>query len=323
MSHTSYVVFTVFSQMSVGALIALVIADFLAKDKDQLKFFETGAWVSVPVAVVALIGILSHEARPIQAMMTMLNHVATSWLSREVLALTIFVILAVIYTVMWLLHPDYGSLKWFPIFPAIVGKLSILRKPVGLLAAVVGLGFLWVNATSYLMITLPAWNQPSTFLFFLATALAGMAATAAVLSVKYLMKKGVEQPFSTFLWIVAAIAVVMAIVAGFAVYSNINALGVPAATEAAQLAQQASLAKYDEANTFLMLRVVIGIGLVLVSVIGLAVALMKKSLSLASMLAIALFAFAFIGEMLGRYIFFETIVNIGEVMPQVLAYSIV
>ncbi|RZN40154.1 MAG: hypothetical protein EFT35_03210, partial [Methanophagales archaeon ANME-1-THS] len=142
---TSYTIFTVFSQMSVGALIAMVIADFLAKGKEDATFFETGAWVSVPVAVIALIGILSHEARPMQAMMTMSTNLATSWLSREVLALTIFVILAVIYTIMWLLHPEYGSLKWFPIFPAIVAKFMPLRKPVGVLAAVIGLVFLGVS----------------------------------------------------------------------------------------------------------------------------------------------------------------------------------
>lgn len=327
MSEIPYVIFTVFSQMAVGALIALLIADFLAKGQEDAKFFETGAWVSVPVAVVALIGILSHEARPIQAMMTMTKNSfifgGTSWLSNEVLALTVFVILAVIYTILWVLHPDYGSLKWFPILPAIVGKFSILRKPVGLLAAVVGLGFLWVSATSYLMYTLPAWNQPSTFLFFLVTALlAGVAATAAVLSVKYLRKKGAVQPFSTFLWAVAVIAVLMAATAGFAVYSQITNLGLPAATEGAQLAQEASLEElvHGESATFLWLRVVIGIGLVLVCVIGLAVALMKKSPALASIFAIALFVFAFVGEILGRFLFFETVVHINEFIPYVLPH---
>jgi DMSO reductase anchor subunit len=117
--HTSYIIFTVFSQMAVGALIAMVIADFLAKSKEDAKFFETGAWVSVPVVIIGLIAMLSHEARPFLAMMTMNNHLATSWLSREVLALTLFVILAVIYTVLWLFEPEYGSLKWFPVIPKI------------------------------------------------------------------------------------------------------------------------------------------------------------------------------------------------------------
>jgi DMSO reductase anchor subunit len=321
MSHTAYIVFTVFSQMAVGALIALLIADFLAQGKEDAKFFETGAWVPVPVGIIGLIAMLSHEARPLQAMMTMNTNLATSWLSREVLALTIFVILAVLYMVLWIFKPEYGSFKWFPVIPKLAEKFMVLRKPVGILGAVAGFGYLGVSARSYMMLGMPAWNQLSTALYFLVTSLlAGVTAVAAVLSVKYLVKKGAGKPFTSFLWATVGIAVVMVVVLGVALYSNITMLPL-AETEAASIAQDATREDMlaGEHAPFLWLRVVIGIGLVLVCLVALAVALVKNSISKASFLVILVFACAFIGELLGRIVFFGANVPLGEVIPYVLS----
>jgi DMSO reductase anchor subunit len=319
---TSYVIFTVFSQMSVGALIAMVIADFLTKSKEDAKFFETGAWVSVPVAVIALIGILSHEARPMLAMMTMNTNLATSWLSREVLALTIFVILAVIYTIMWLFEPEYGSLKWFPIIPSIVGKLISLRKIVGVLAAVIGLGFLVVSARAYMMYTLPSLNQITTPLFFIVTAfLAGLTAVAAVLSLKYMVKKAGDEPLARMLWITMGIALVMLIVLIVALLANTSMLKV-AETEYAKVAQDETLEMMlvGEYATFYMARWVIGVGLALIFTLALALPLKKKNMATASALAVLLFIVVLIGEILGRTVFFGTNVPLGHVMPNIEAF---
>ncbi|RZN40386.1 MAG: hypothetical protein EFT35_02950 [Methanophagales archaeon ANME-1-THS] len=322
MSEIPYVIFTVFSQTAVGALIAVLIADFLAKGNEDAQFFETGAWVPVPVAVIGMIAMLSHEARPLQAMMTMNTNLATSWLSREVLALTSFVILAVIYTVLWLFEPSYGSLKWFPVIPKITEKFMALRKPVGILGALAGLGYLGVSARSYMMLGMPAWNQPSTVLYFLVTSLlVGVTAVAAVLSVKYLVKKKeAGKPFTSFLWATVGIVLVMVVVLGVALYSNITMVPL-AGTEAARSAQDA--AREDmlagEHAPFLWLRVVIGIGLVLVCLAALAVALVKNSIAKASFMVMLVFACAFIGEILGRIVFFGANVPLGEVIPCVLS----
>jgi DMSO reductase anchor subunit len=321
MSEIPYVIFTVFSQIAVGALIALLIADFLAKGKEDAKFLETGAWVPVPVAVIGMIAMLSHEARPLQAMMTMNANLATSWLSREVLALTGFVIVAVIYTVLWLFEPAYGSLKWFPVIPKLAEKFMVLRKPVGILGAVAGLGYLGVSARSYMALGMPAWNHASTALYFLVTSLlAGITAVAAMLSVKYLLKKEAGKPFTSFLWATVGIAVVMVVVLGVALYSNIRMVPL-AGTEAARSAQDATREDIlaGEHAPFLWLRVVIGIGLVLVCLAAFAVALVKNSIAKASFLVILVFACAFIGEVLGRIVFFGANVPLGEVIPYVLS----
>lgn len=321
---TSYVIFTVFSQMSVGALIAMVIADFLAKSKEDAKFFETGAWVSVPVAVIALIGILSHEARPMLAMMTMNTNLATSWLSREVLTLTIFVILAVIYTIMWLLEPEYGSLKCFPIIPAIVAKFMPLRKLVGVLAAVIGLAFLGVSARAYMMVGLPSLNQPTTPVFFYVTALlAGVTAVAAVLSLKYMIKKAGDEPLARMLRITMGIALVIVIVLIAGLLANHKFLAPESApTKYAGVAFEETLAGMTtgEYATFYMARWVIGVGLALIFTVALALPLKKKNMTTAATLAILLFVVVLIGELLGRSVLFGTNVPLGHVMPNIEAF---
>jgi DMSO reductase anchor subunit len=319
---TSYMIFTVFSQLSVGALIAMVVADFLAKDKDQAKFFETGAWVSVPVAVIGLIGILSHEARPIQAMMTMTKNVGTSMLSNEVLALTVFVILAVIYTIMWVLHPDYGSFKWFPIFPAIVGKLSMLRKPLGVLAALVGMGFIYVSAAAYMMYQLPSLNIMTTVMFFYVTALlGGFTAVAAVLSLKYLVKKTNDEPLARMLWITMVVALVMLIVLIAALLMQPGLLGA-AETEYAMVARQETLdlMQTGEYATINMARWVIGVGLALILTIVLALPLKKENMVAAAMIVVVLFIVVLIGELMGRAVLFGTNVPMGHVLPNIQAF---
>ncbi|MBN1761610.1 MAG: dimethyl sulfoxide reductase anchor subunit [Methanomicrobia archaeon] len=316
---TSYVIFTVFSQMSVGALIAMVIADFLAKGKDEAKFFETGAWVCVPVAVIGLIGILSHEARPIQAMMTMTKNVSSSLLSQEVLVLTVFVILAVIYTVMWLFEPEYGSLKWFPVIPSIVGKLMVLRKPVGVLAAIVGLVFPYISAAAYMVYTLPSLNHPTTILFFYVTALlGGVTAVAAVLSVKYAIKKEGDEPLARMLWITMGLSLVMIIVLAVGLFVHTGMLET-AETEYALVAQEETLTSMlsGEYSSLYMARWIIGVGLAFICAIVLALPLTKKNMAMASMITIALFVVVLIGELMGRAVMFGTNVPMGHILPNI------
>jgi DMSO reductase anchor subunit len=322
MSHTAYVVFTVFSQMAVGALIAMVIADFLGKRKEDLKFFETGAWVCVPVAVIGLIAMLSHEARPFLAMRSMNANLATSWLSRESLVLTVFVVLAVIYTVLWLFEPEYGSLRGIPLIPKIAKPFIPLRKAVGIISLIVGIVFLGVSAKAYMMPGLPSLNQPTTPLFFFITALlAGITAVAAVLSVKYMMKREGEEPLTRYLWITVGIAFVMVIVLIVGLLINTSMLQI-AETKYASVAQTETLTsmKTGEYATLYLARWVIGVGMALVCLAAVVLPLKKKDLAKASALTIVLFAVVLIGEIIGRTVFFGANVPLGEIMPNIEAF---
>jgi len=321
MSNTAYVVFTVFSQMAVGALIAMVIADFLAKGKADAKFFESGAWVCVPVAVIGLIAMLSHEARPFLAMQTMNANLATSWLSRESLVLTVFVVLAVIYTVLWLFEPEYGSLRVIPVIPKIVGFFMPLRKAVGIISAIVGIAFLGVSAKAYMMMGLPAMNHITTLLFFIVTALlTGTMLVTAFLSIKYRMApEKYAEPLSSYLGVVWKV-VLGSVIAGIIILAGyLQILKGPAVSHGAELAQGMTLANIlsGEMTTFFWLYLIIGFILSVILVAAVA-ALRKKDVSKAAVLSILLFASVLIGEILGRIVFFGANVPLGEVMPYVI-----
>ncbi len=324
MSHTAYVVFTVFSQMAVGALIAMVIADFLGKDK---KFFETASWVIVPAVIISLVAILSHEARPLLAMMTMSANVGSSWLSRESLMLTVFAILAVIYTCLWIFEPEYGSFKRIckPVH-GLIAKIAKpfvpFRKPLGIIFALVGIAFLFISARAYMLLGLPAMNHITTPLFFIVTALlTGTMLVAAVLSIKYMMApKEYAEPLGAYLG-VAWKVVLGSVIAGIIVLAGyLRILKGAAASYGAELAQGMTLTNIlsGEMTTVFWLYVAIGFILTVILVAAVA-AFLKKDVSKAAVLSIVLFASVLVGELMGRLVLFGANVPLGEVMPYVLS----
>jgi DMSO reductase anchor subunit len=319
-SHTAYVVFTVFSQMAVGALIAMVIADFIGKEK---KFFETASWVIVPAVIISLVAILSHEARPLLAMMTMSANLGSSWLSRESFTLTIFAILAVIYTCLWIFEPEYGSFKRISetlhgLIARIAKPFVPFRKPIGIIVALFGIAFLVISAKAYMMLGLPAMNHYTTPLFFIVTALlTGTMLVAAVLSIKYLMApKEYAEPLSSYLG-VAWKVVLGSVIAGIIILAGyLQILKGPAVSHGAGIAQKMTLMNIlsGEMTTVFWLYVAIGF-IVTVILVAAVAAFLKKDVSKAAVLSILLFATVLIGELLGRIVLFGANVPLGEVIP--------
>lgn len=324
MSHTAYVVFTVFSQMAVGALIAMVIADFLGKDK---KFFETASWVIVPAVIISLAAILSHEARPLLAMMTMSTNIGSSWLSRESLMLAIFAILAVIYTCLWIFEPEYGSFKRIcEPFHGLIAKIAKpfvpFRKPLGIIFALVGIAFLFTSAKAYMLLGLPAMNHITTPLFFIVTALlTGTMLVSAVLSIKYMIApKEYAEPLGAYLGMAWKV-VLGSVIAGILVLVGyLWMLTGPAASYGAELAQGMTLMNILNGEMKTVFWLYVAIGFILAVILAAAVAVfLKKDVSKAAVLSIILFASVFVGELMGRLVLFGANVPLSEVMPYVIS----
>jgi DMSO reductase anchor subunit len=323
MSHLPHVLFTVFTQISVGALIAMVIADFFAKNNKELNFVETGAWVSPIALVIGAIAMLSHEAKPILAAMSITNNFPTSPLSFESGIMTGFGILMAVCFLLWVLHKDYGTLKFIPGLRSLATWLTPLRKPVGILAAVVGLVFVPASAAAYMLPGLPGTSLITTPVFFYVTTLmAGMTAVAAVLSVKYLIKKENEAVLARLLWVTWGISLAMMIVLIFAIPANISLLKVPAETEMANIAQAETLEGIiaGECTSFFWARLIIGVVLPIICLAVLPFALKKKEIAKASGITVLLFVLVLIGEIAGRMVLLASSVPLGEVAPYVLSY---
>ncbi len=315
MSDLQYTVFTVLSQMAVGALIALVLADFLAKDEKAERFYETASYIIVPAVAIAAIAILLSILPNITISYLIISKPET-WVARETLMMSLFGVWGLIYTILWVLHPKYGSLRGkVSLVDKIVDKLvgdSIkdIRKAVGLISIVVGMLFVTTSGMTYALVGLPVLNHFTTPLFFIMTALlVGPAAVAAVVSLKY--KRGcadVEsnkyaETLSTYLgimwkYLLVAIIVLIALIA-----VHLQFLQSPGMGPGGRTVVENMLAG-EYAAPFLM-RMIIGIAVTLILLIGVMLSLKAENVSRAATLTLGIFASVMIGEVLGRVLFYE------------------
>jgi len=325
MSHLPHVLFTVFTQISVGALLSMLIADFLAKEDKELNFIETGAWVSPVALAIGGIAMLSHEARPMLAATSITKNFPTSPLSLEAGIMTGFGILMALYFLLWILHPDYGTpgIRRIPGLNALAKWLTPLRKPVGIIGVAVGLIFVQASAAVYMIPGLPGTSLITTPIFFyVTTLLAGVTAVAAVLSVKYMIKKESEELLTRLLWVSWGISLIMMIVLILAIPANISSLKAPAETVAASMARAKTLEEIiaGEWTSLFWARLMVGVILPIICLAVLPFALRKKEITKASGITVLLFVLLLIGEISGRMVLLASSVPLGEVAPYVLSY---
>jgi DMSO reductase iron-sulfur subunit len=145
--HWPLVFMLVLTQLSVGAFAMLWLLDLLGGGADLL----VSAMASLGLAGLSLGASTLHLGRPVYAWRA-LRGVKRSWLSREVLGLCVFAVVASVYAGMMFLD-----------LPA--------RAGVGLLTALCGLAGVWCSARIYVVPARPAWNSGYTVAEYFATAL--------------------------------------------------------------------------------------------------------------------------------------------------------
>ena len=165
----SLVIFTLFTQASVGAFWVLLVSDFLkrkAPDAVQDAFTRIGTYILVPLTAVGLTFSTTHLGRP-QYAWRALRHIDSSWLSREIWGFSLFFGLVALYTFLW----------WRRV------KDAELRRHIGVVTGLVGMLAVTAQTMVYMVPGRPAWNHVSTFLLFGGSALIlGPLAVAAVYS---------------------------------------------------------------------------------------------------------------------------------------------
>ena len=149
--------FTTLAQWSVGILLWLTWP--VIHSQDLSPVFETGLSLKDPV-LLALIFISSatlssflHLGNPVNAPRA-LNNLSGSWLSREILAIGVFVTgLLITFILGWR------------------GGNPLLLKLLMVLSSIGGMALLWTMSRIYVMPTIPAWNSWNTPVSFISTAL--------------------------------------------------------------------------------------------------------------------------------------------------------
>ena len=153
----SLVVFTTLAQLSIGIVLWFTISAYFLNDAGLL--IETGLSFRNPVLLalvcigVATVVSFLHLGNPANAP-NALNNLASSWLSREILALNIYILgLCVVLLQGWITE---DAENW-----------AYILTPL----CVIGIGLLWMMIRIYVIETIPAWNSWYTPLSFALTAL--------------------------------------------------------------------------------------------------------------------------------------------------------
>lgn len=125
-----------------------------------------GGWALAAVVVLmvtaGMLASVAHLARPLRALRS-LAHLGGSWLSREILVVSAFWALAVLWLVC-----ELGGFPW-----------STAARGFHVAAIVVGVVLLWVIARAYRVHGQPAWDGSDTFWELVAIALGSGGAVAA------------------------------------------------------------------------------------------------------------------------------------------------
>lgn len=154
-SEAPLICFTVFAPAAAGAsLFALPLG---------------GGWALAAVVVLmvtaGMLASIAHLARPLRAPRS-LAHLGSSWLSREILVVSAFWALAVLWLVC-----ELGGFPW-----------STAARGFHVAAVVVGIVLLWVIARAYRVHGQPAWDGSDTFWELAAGALGSGGTVAAAVA---------------------------------------------------------------------------------------------------------------------------------------------
>lgn len=182
---------------------------FVALMEGIVAFSSTGLWfggwrfaaLAVVFTTVGMLASVMHLAKPLRAPRSLAN-VKSSWLSREILAVSAFWGILVVWLVFALIASGTLPFARVDAFTALVlGWLSLCTCTI---ACVVGLLLVFVIARAYRVMGQPGWNGPETLFELLAVALrVGVVAACCLV---LLAAEYMDVPLSP--WIAALISIV-------------------------------------------------------------------------------------------------------------------
>lgn len=162
MQELPLVLFTVLSQMAIGALVTIWLLELTGRKVSA----ASGFFISASVTGIAIVGVLLsllHLGHPFEAYRALRN-IGVSWLSREVTFYGVFILISLAYCFYWKKDQPAN------------------RKTTGALAALFGIGTIFSSGMIYTIPAVPAWNNASTTLsFFLTSVLLGPILVGAFL----------------------------------------------------------------------------------------------------------------------------------------------
>ena len=156
MLHTewSLVFFTTISQFAAGIMIAVLPFVFAKNRNSHSRLKNTAFYVAAALMMVALVLSFFHLNNPINAV-NALNNLKSSWLSREILFVSLFLFCLVLLNgILYFKNPGIQSYRTYILVTTLMGIVLV-----------------YTMARLYMIPTVPAWSGVSTLIEFYATAL--------------------------------------------------------------------------------------------------------------------------------------------------------
>lgn len=298
------IAFTILAQMAVGSFLILGLVHFFAARKSgmaEADRLSDRALITIgPLMVLALIVSLFHLGNPLNAYRAV-GHVASSWLSREILCSVLFTVVGAVFAFV-----QWRKLTTFTV-----------RNIIAWLAAIVGLVLVFAMSQVYRLPTQPAWDTLATPIsFFVTTLLLGSLAigVAFVANYAYIQRKNPES--------VTTQGVLLRNALRWIGLGSILLLGVELVVAPLQVAYLSAgtdrAATASAALLFNQFGVIFGLRLVLAfvgaGVLGVLIYQNAQKTDrdrLLGYLAYATFALVLISEVMGRFLFYAAHIRIG------------
>jgi anaerobic dimethyl sulfoxide reductase subunit C (anchor subunit) len=298
------IAFTILTQMSVGAFVVLGVVHFFASrsagEAEADRLSDRALLAIGPVIVLALVASLFHLGNPLNAYRAVTN-LATSWLSREVLASVVFTATGALFALM----------QWRKI-----GSFAV-RNVIAWITALVGLFQVYSVSMVYQLPTQPAWDMLATPITFFATALLlGVLAigVAFVANYAYVQRQAPgsaavqsELLRGSLRWIAVASVVLLGVELVVAPLQVAYLAAGP--TAAARASAELMFGEYGLIFGLRLALAFLGAGILGLFLYRSAVSAGQEQLM--GSLAYGAFALVVISEVLGRFVFYAAHVKIG------------
>jgi len=305
-SEWSLIIFSTIMQMAVGSFVILGGVHFFAvrryNEKNADLLADRALLAIGPLVVLSLLVTFLHLGNPTNAPRAVANF-GSSWLSREIVLALVFSAGGAVFAFM----------QWRKV------STPSVRNGVALVVAAIGLVLVYAMSRIYhILETVPAWNTLATpVTFFLTTFLLGTLAIGAayVATYWYLQRKETlpEQAvqsdiLSTTLRWMALLSIALLGIQFIVIPLYLANL----ATDSSSAASESMSILLDENGVLFALRLLLlflGAGIFAVFIYVNATSEAKARI--AGNLAYAAFALVLISEVIGRFLFYESMARIG------------
>lgn len=299
----SLIIFTLLSQMSVGSFFVLGVVHYFAvrkagnEEADRLS--DRALMGIIPVMILAMLATFFHLGDVLNAYRAVVNF-GSSWLSREILFGSIFTVLAVIFMFM----------QWKKVSSAGV------RNGIAFITALIGFALVYSMSNVYLLESQPVWNTLATPISFFTTTLllGGLAMGAAFVANYGYVQKNIpdcadaqcELLRSALRWIAIAAVVLLGVEL---VVIPLNMAFLATGPEEGITSMKLLWSEYSVIFSLRLILAFLGAGVFSVFVYQNALSPGKEKIL--GNYAYAAFAIMLVAEVLSRFLFYATEVQVG------------